>query len=117
MARTRGARSTTGGTGARYRIWQTMRVFARNGHPWTVQDMAAVCETTTSNVRRFVGGLVDCRYVEVKGELQPGIRGGDRVHILLLDTGPEAPRLRLDGSLWDPNLRREIVPAEGAGDD
>lgn len=112
MARTRGARSTTGGTGARYRIWQTMRMWRHQGHSWTLREMAAVCETTVANVRSYIAGLLGVGYVRIRSH-RPGLAGGDRRHELVLDTGPEAPRVRVDRSVWDANRQAELWPAGG----
>ena len=118
MARRHGARSTTGGTGARYRIWQTMRMFAKQGHPWTLREMAAVCETHPTNAGKFISGLAACGYVEIASQ-SPGLAGGDRRHRLVRDTGPLAPRLRLDLSVWDANTGEVLqpVPQEVPADD
>lgn len=85
--------------GARYKTWQTMRLFAKQGLCFTAPDIVGTdASLTLDNVQRTIRRLVDHGYVSI---VKPA-----RLHTvyrLVKDTGPEAPVLQADGSLTDRN--------------
>jgi len=109
MGRTAGCRVRAPATsGGRYRVWQTMRLLRKSGGPWTTREVAAVSCTRIDSVRQFTRGLVRHGYVLVVKPKQPGVVMGDTLYRLVRDTGPYPPRIRVDGSLFDPNTGEEL---------
>lgn len=97
----------------RQKIWQSMRIMRQ----FTVKDLAATAECSAGEVRRYVRGLRSVGYVRiVKPKTTGGSTGGSRwaVHLLVKDTGPYAPRVRMDDKgVTDPNRQ----PQERKGGD
>ena len=109
MGRTAGCRVRAPATsGGRYRAWQTMRLFRKSGTAWSVRQLASLGETSEHNVGAFVRGLMRHGYLAVVRPKREGVVLGDTLYRLVRDTGPYAPRVRVDGSLYDPNTGEEL---------
>ena len=85
----------------RDRVWQSMRVMRTFSQP----ELVATAEAGRENVRRYVRGLLNAGYLAVVRPTDSGRRGGHAVYRLVRDTGPHAPRLRVDGRTYDVNKR------------
>jgi hypothetical protein len=91
-----------------YRLWQSMRVLRR----FTLSQLAATSETSYGNAKKYALGLMHHDYIRIVAAAHPERgRNGEAVRVLTRDTGPKAPRVRADKSLFDPN-----VVASGGGD-
>lgn len=112
MARKPGSRSRVVTKNARYRAWQTMRLFRKQGHAWSAPELAAAVETGIDNLRVYVKGLRRHRYLAEAGKERTGPTGLMQLWRLARDTGPLPPRLAVDGTLWDPNTGAEFPPPE-----
>jgi hypothetical protein len=94
---------------SRSRYWRMMGIAVR----FTAQDIAATTETGVRPARAYIVGLVKAGYIQV--ERQTTYEVGDyTIYRLVKNTGPLAPRLRNDGTVYDPNLDPALAPAAGA---
>ena len=84
---------------ARDRVWQSMRIL----RSFTQPDLVATADISTSNVKKYVSGLLKSGYLKVQHERDSGRKGGHAVYRIVRDTGPKAPRLQSDGNTYDPN--------------
>ncbi|HYW03586.1 MAG TPA: hypothetical protein VFA86_06540 [Gammaproteobacteria bacterium] len=91
-------------TSARSRIWQSMRVLRR----FDVPQLMATAEASRNNVGRFVLGLRRAGVIRVVRQHCNGHAGDCAVYQLVRNLGPHAPRVRIDGTCWDPNGQRFI---------
>lgn len=90
----------------RYRLWQTMRVLRR----FTMSQLAASAEVKIAAARTYVLELTRAGYLRVERPAQARRgRDGEAVRVLARDSGPRPPRVRRDGSVFDPNLDRPNV--------
>ena len=110
MARRPGSRSRTASQNARYRAWQTMRVFRKSGHAWSVAELCAAAEAGIDNLRVYVANLRRHKYLAKAGAKPTSLTGITPLWRLVRDTGPLPPRIRVDRSLWDPNTGTELPP-------
>lgn len=97
----------------RAEIWLQIR---RLGE-FTIRDLAErpTVDSHPREVRKYVRALRRAGHVRRTGTVRErlGTTGTVRtapVYRLVGDHGPEAPRLRADGTLWDPNRRRGFEP-------
>ena len=105
LRRTAEARADT----LRYKAWQSMRLSRKQGHAWTLKELAAVVEVKATALTEYVTGLRLHGYVARLRRSQAGwfLR-------LAIDTGPQAPRLADNGGLHDPNLGKTLPAAPGS---
>lgn len=89
---------------ARDRVWQSMRILRR----FTVAELAATAETGADNCAKYCRGLTRAGILRIAQAKQDGRKGGHTVYALQRDLGPHAPRLRVDGSTYDPNAHRVL---------
>lgn len=84
----------------RARMWQSMRML----RTFTVADLQATAEVSRASATHYVRALLDAGY------LQPAVRNARicrnkfRSYWLTKNTGPHAPRVSRDGSVFDPNI-------------
>ena len=90
------------------RLWKAAR--DRLGMAFDVDHIAAVAEANYDAAQRFVLGLERCGYLKVIGSKALGEVGPRKTFLLVEDTGPHAPHLRRDGSLFDPNRGHWVYP-------
>ncbi len=83
----------------RNRIWRSMRML----RVFTYGDLEAVTGTSQRNLRNYVGALHRAEYLRRQV-------GKDRrvAWTLLRETGPKAPKVLRDWTVWDPNLRKVL---------
>ena len=86
---------------ARDRIWQSMRILRR----FALSDLAATAEAGTANCLKYASGLCACGVLSVVTPRATGKKGGHITFALVRDLGPKAPRLRADGTTYDPNAQ------------
>lgn len=103
MHRTVEARRT-----ARDRIWQSMRILRR----FTLPDLAATAEAGENNCLKYTRGLTAGGIVRVIKPKESGYKNGHIVWFLARDLGPKSPRLRKDGTIFDPNTDA-VLPGMG----
>lgn len=118
MARRPGStsRAVTHGN-ARYQAWQTMRLWKKAGQAWSVPDLAAVIEAAeVSNLKVYLRGLHRAGFVSQVERANPFRRRPAKWR-LVRDTGPNPPRLRQDGTVYDPNTRTVWRDGVEAADD
>ena len=94
MHRTIEARRT-----ARDRIWQSMRILRR----FSLPDLVVTAETGESTCLKYTRGLCAAGIVRILSPRENGVKGGHVQWALARDLGPKAPRLRADGTTFDPN--------------
>lgn len=94
--------------GARYRAWQTMRVFRKAGKAWTYRELAAAADAGVDNVRLYVRELEARGIVARVSRRRPRDPLGDILWKLVRDLGPEPPIPRKRGGLYDPNSGEEL---------
>lgn len=82
----------------RPKMWQTMRIMRQ----FTVADIEAAAEVTTTSARKYVHFLHVAGYVRCVQPVQSGRTGGHALYRLIRDTGPYAPRIGKQG-VRDPN--------------
>lgn len=99
MGRPRGSGSTGPAGGARARCWQAMRILRR----FTSADICATAEAGVRNANIYLHALERVGYLRVVQPQREGVTGGHVVYLLVRNTGPAAPRVRVDGAVWDPN--------------
>jgi len=104
MARTKGARTMSPQQNARYRAWRSMRMLRQ----FSVPDLMATAEIGQSNVGKYLQALNACGYLRIIKEKRDGSRGGHVRYMLIKNTGPNQPRCRSDGTLYDPNTGEVI---------
>lgn len=90
---------------ARDRIWQSMRILRR----FTLVDLAATAEAGAANCLKYASGLCACGVLRVVTPRATGKKGGHITFALLRDLGPKAPRLRADGTTYDPNAEAVLA--------
>lgn len=96
-----------------YKAWQTMRLYRKQGRPWSARDLVALCEIGKRGANAYIAALLECGYVRLEA---PATAGGAAAALYRLtkDSGPLAPRVvrgeRL--RLYDPNLD-QLVEASG----
>lgn len=101
---------------AQYKVWQTMRLYRKQGRAWTPRDLVALCGISKRGANAYVRALLACGYVRLE---TPVPRRGEAAatYRLISDTGPLAPRV-VRGEpirIYDPNLD-QVVPRSGIGD-
>ena len=92
---------------ARYRVWRSMRILRR----FIVPDLIATAEAGESNVQRFVKALLLAGYLRVSKPKREGSKGGHPIYQLVRDSGPNPPRVRVDGTVFDPNTDTTYLQA------
>lgn len=102
MPRVQGQRTPFNGERNRdsgqHRIWTTMRVMRR----FTQLDLVAPSSAARRTVKDYVLRLCRAEYL-TRTELP---HNQPHIYRLVRDTGPYAPVLRRDGTVFDPNIER-----------
>ncbi len=90
----------------RQRIWRSMQIEQQ----FSVMGIVATAECRHSSVRALIAALLRVGYVR---ELQrSNHRSGEgSIYRLVKNTGPFAPRLRKDGTVYDLNLKQTLPGA------
>lgn len=97
----------------RYRLWQSMRVLRR----FTSSQLAATSEVSYGATKRYVRELTRAGYLKEVTPPRPHRgREGEAIKVLARDSGPKPPRVRGDGTVFDPNVDRPNVGLGGGGD-
>lgn len=99
------SRAVTAGN-ARYKIWHSMRILRR----FTAAGLIATAEAGESNVQRYVKALRLAGYLRVTRAKREGVKGGHPIYLLARDSGPNPPRVRVDGTVDDPNSGKSYLP-------
>jgi hypothetical protein len=108
-----GRRKTSGGK-LRPRLWRAMRMLTK----FTAWDLISIAGTEAEqaepdklkgSVLRYLSALRRAGYIVVTRDREPGAAptsNGFKRYLLLpnRNTGPLAPQIRSDGSVYDPNL-------------
>lgn len=84
---------------ARDRIWQSMRILRR----FSLPDLVATAEAGDNNCLKYTRGLSAAGIVRLIKPKDEGKKGGHIQWALVRDLGPKSPRLRADGTTFDPN--------------
>lgn len=84
---------------ARNQAWASMRVMRRFNAP----DIQTTAGLARSNARKYIAALVRHGYLRLLSKTRFEA-GSYNTYLLVRDTGPKAPILRSDGSLFDPNM-------------
>jgi DNA-binding transcriptional MocR family regulator len=90
------------------KMWSAIRIAKK----FDLARLEELAGASTTNARRFVGALSRTGYL-AELRRQPGeapSSNGFKRWILVDDPGPQAPILKADGRVWDPN-RREFREA------
>lgn len=113
MPRTKGAHTTCCTVGnARYKAWQTMRLFAKLGRTFALADLTATDPTLKiDNTKVYCRALLRHGYLGVVVAKDNGRRGGHALYRLQRDTGPLPPRLHQDGRMYDLNTHELLAPS------
>jgi hypothetical protein len=85
---------------ARARVWAAMRILRQ----FTIPDLIASAEAERHNVQRFCFGLARTGYLRIVRPRVSGVKAASTVYSLVNDSGPFAPRLHRDGSIFDANV-------------
>jgi hypothetical protein len=96
----------------RENLWRSMRIL----RSFTRGQLAAVVEREPGSVSRYVTALHRAGYLRRTQIIEAGRRGAS--WRLVRDTGPVAPVLRRNGTVYDPNndtLYREGLRSSSAG--
>lgn len=102
MARTPGAFCKARQHGeARAKAWQAMRVMRR----FTVTDLVTTSGIGEDNCSKYVRRLARAKFLRLSKARACGVPGSCHVWLLVRDSGPRAPILRTDGTVYDPNTR------------
>ena len=94
---------------ARDRIWQSMRILRH----FRLPDLVATSEAGENNCLKYTRGLCAAGIVRVVQPKASGLKGGHIAFSLVRDLGPKAPRLRADGTTYDPNAQL-VLPGGAA---
>ncbi|CQR43682.1 hypothetical protein THICB3320732 [Thiomonas sp. CB3] len=84
---------------ARDRVWQSMRIMRL----FSAADLAATAEAGAENAQKYCRGLLRSGVLRIAQDKRQGRKFGHTVYQLARDLGPLAPRLRSDGTTYDPN--------------
>lgn len=84
---------------ARDRMWQSMRILRK----FTAVDIASTAEGGFANAQKYARGLAAAGVLRIAAPKRNGRKFGHVVYQLVRDLGPIAPRLRSDGTTYDPN--------------
>lgn len=104
-------KKVTRGNG-RWRLWQTARLFRKNGATWTVKELAVLSDVKPSYAHRYVKSMLTFGYLRIARPHRHGKRcDGDALYMLCKDTGPNPPKLTVNGDFYDPNTD-ETLQAE-----
>jgi len=88
----------------RDRVWQSMRIL----RTFPLPDLVATAEAGHDNVKKYVRGLETAGIVRMVRR-PTGHKGGHAHYHLMRDLGPHAPRLRIDGTTYDPNACKTML--------
>jgi hypothetical protein len=92
----------------RDRMWSAMRILRQ----FSIPDLAAVAVCKNHSAEIFVYALFRNGYLRVVRPRASGVKMGSAIYALVNDTGPLAPRLRSDGTVYDANLAPpRVAPA------
>lgn len=83
----------------RARAWAAIR----EGTPFTIGAVAEVARMSEDGTRRYIWALERAGIVHGSRIAAAGAPGYRTVYRLVVDLGPEAPRLMGDGRIFDPN--------------
>lgn len=83
----------------RARLWKSMRHLRMFTRP----DLEATAEVKAHAVAAYVSALIRSGYLLSVSPYQRGVPGGEEKFRLVKNTGPAAPRVLRDGSIFDPN--------------
>lgn len=83
----------------RERAWAAMRILRR----FTIADLVTTAEAGGNNILKYVLDLTRAGYLHRVTSRQPGLKLGGAVYGVVINSGPHAPRVRTDGSIYDPN--------------
>ncbi len=88
----------------RYKLWRSMRVLTRSQGGFTRVELEVVTGASRRNIQDYLRGLMTAGYVR-----KVSSRGSAHIAFYALerDTGPHAPHVRADWSVFDPNLAAE----------
>lgn len=89
----------------RARLWQSMRVLPS----FTALDLAATAEATLPAVWRYLSTLQTFGFVRCTHK-SSGETGDHSRYKLVKNPGPHYPRLRNDGSVFEPNSGQVLQP-------
>ena len=76
-----------------------MRVMRR----FTLPDLVATAEIGRRNASEYCRGLLNAGLIRVDTPRRSGTKSGNVIYLLIKDIGPKAPRLRRNGTTYDPN--------------
>jgi hypothetical protein len=83
----------------RERAWAAIRILRR----FTIAEITATAEVGANNALKYILDLARAGYLHQVAERQAGAKLGGAVYALAVDSGPHAPRVRPDGSIYDTN--------------
>ncbi len=87
----------------RSKLWRSMRVLTRSQGGFGRAELCATASTSMRNVEDYLRWLMRAGYVNkvsTSGQHHVGF------YVLVRDTGPNPPRARADGTIFDLNLER-----------
>lgn len=83
----------------RARVWNSMRQLRTFSRP----DLEATAEVNDHVAAAYVKALTQGGYLLSVSPYKRGVPGGEEKFRLVKNTGPAAPRVLRDGSIFDPN--------------
>ena len=96
---------------ANQRMWMCMKALKK----FSYLDVSITAEVPKYNAKTYLSFLNRAGYVGVFKEAQPPISPGVYIFKASNDTGPKAPQIRKDKSVYDQNLHKVVWrPAGGA---
>jgi hypothetical protein len=100
----------------RYKLWRSMRVLTRAQGGFGRAALCTVTGTSMRNVEDYLRWLMRAGYVN---KVSTTGRHHVGFYVLVRDTGPHAPRVRADGTIFDLNLERvndgDVSSVDGRG--
>jgi hypothetical protein len=100
MARNHGSHTLNRNVPAsRDRLWLTIRILRK----FTLPQMCATAEVPYDNARRYIVQLERTGFLRLVQDHISGKAGSFKVYALVRDSGPLAPLMRNDGTVYDRN--------------
>ena len=92
------------------KMWKIIRAMKRV----TAADLVQLAEVSWSFACRYLRALRYVGYLREEGtkKMYPGAGKGQKVYVLVKDTGPKAPRIRPVCELRDPNTGERFCTQE-----
>lgn len=90
----------------RSRMWQSMRVMRR----FTVADLQTTAEVSRASATHYVRALRDAGYAQAVIDARVGSANQFVTYRLVKNTGPHAPRVARDRTVFDPNIEPARKP-------